>query len=361
MPDGQFGRINVDDGSNLQPPIDFLPPDSHAYSMNMADGTIYAVAKGCNGKPDSVAAIDLSTPQPKTAAFDSRVPLQALGGAAISTEGTVYVQSGNGEGGDSSAGPAANSLIALSAKELKVTDYITLPAGASRQETGMNITTPVLFNYKGRELVVTTGKDAQLYLLDAKALGGSDHKTPLAHTAALVKPDPKNADKGIWGNLASWEATDGTRYVLATVWGPLRDGFEAPANNGKAGNGSIVAFKLNEQNGQLSLEPAWTSQDLMSPDAPVISQGVVFALSNGRYKRKVKKSHGSIAIEASPAGSAHAVLYALDGATGKEIWSTGNQVAAAGSLSGLSIANSRIYFTTVDNTLQVFGKFLATE
>ena len=79
---------------------------------------------------------------------------------------------------------------------------------------------------------------------------------------------------------------------------------------------------------------------MTSPEPPVITSDVVFALSAG----------------SSPSG--HATLYALDALTGKELYSTGNQVAALGNLTGMSIANGRIFFTTADNTLYAFGVFL---
>ena len=214
----------------------------------------------------------------------------------------------------------------------------------------MNIATPIAFTFKGREMLVTAGKDGRLYLLDAASLGGSDHKTPIARTEPLVTPDAKSADKGIWGNFATWEAPDATRFVLATVWGPL-------AGKGTAENGSIVAFKLVDEGGSMKLAPAWTSRNLMTPDPPVIAQGVVFVLENGKYKRKMKGEK----VEESPAGSTHATLYALDGTTGAEMWSSGEQVKSAGSLTGLTIANSRVYFSTVDNMVFAFGKYLETE
>jgi outer membrane protein assembly factor BamB len=53
--------------------------------------------------------------------------------------------------------------------------------------------------------------------------------------------------------------------------------------------------------------------------------------------------------------SSPAVLYALDAATGKELWSSGSQVASFTHNGALSIANGRVYFTTYDNTLYCFG------
>jgi outer membrane protein assembly factor BamB len=100
---------------------------------------------------------------------------------------------------------------------------------------------------------------------------------------------------------------------------------------------------------------------MQSPAPPVIAQGVVFALANGEYIRRIRKSRGSVRVEERPKNGTHAVLYALDAATGKQMYSTGDQVALPGSLTGLSIANGRLYFATTDNTMNVFGKYLQTE
>jgi outer membrane protein assembly factor BamB len=141
---------------------------------------------------------------------------------------------------------------------------------------------------------------------------------------------------GVWGGLSSWEDADGARWVAAPVWGAVNPELKVPTANGAAPNGSIVAFKLDEQNGAPVLVPAWISRDLKSPVPPVITSGVVFALSTG----------------------GRAVLYGLDAATGKELYSTGNQVSAPAALTGMTVANGRVFFTTTDNTLYGFGIFM---
>lgn len=356
-PDGKLRQVNVDDASELKPALEFLPEGFQAGSLNMAGTTIYATGQNCDSGSDSVFSLDVGAAESKPMEFKAGASLANTGGAVLSTttSGVVYAQTGDGKA-NADAKSHGNSLLALDGKDLSVKDYITLPAGNAKTETGMNVTTPVAFSFKGREMVVTTGKDGRLYLLAGDALGGSDHKTPLAKTAPLVKPDGKSATKGVWGRLASWEAPGGTRFVIATVLGPLAPGMPARVGGAKRGDGALVAFKIAEENGSAKLLPAWTSVNLAMPSAPVIAQGVVFVLENGKYKRKLKGNK----IEEAAAKSTHATLHALDGMTGEEMWSTGDQVKAAGSLTGLSIANSRVYFTTVDGTLFAFGKHLET-
>jgi outer membrane protein assembly factor BamB len=49
------------------------------------------------------------------------------------------------------------------------------------------------------------------------------------------------------------------------------------------------------------------------------------------------------------------VLYALDAQTGKELWSSGDQIASWNHWSGISVANGKVYINTFDNTLYCFG------
>ncbi len=358
--DGKLHQLNQQDGAEVGTPLPFVPAGAKAQSLNISDSVLYTTtSRGCKDTPDAVWALDLSDSEMKVASFMlDGTAAEGLGGTAIGTDGTVYVQTGDGRF-DPAASKYGNTLLALSAKDLKVQQYFTMTGeNAVSKSPDMNATTPVVFSYKGREVVVTAGRDGRLYGLDAKTLGGKDHKTPLFRTEPVSAENGESAGHGLWGSLSSWEDTDGTRYVLATVWGPVNSDLKMPGSNGDAPNGSVVAFKMQERNGKPALTPAWISHNLLSPAPPVIAKGVVFALSNGEFKRKLKQTKGMMRVEERPQGSAHAVLYALDGTTGKELYSTGDQVDAPGSLTGLSIANSRLYFTTTDNTIYAFGKYL---
>ena len=318
---GQLRQVNLDDASQLHPPREFLASGMKAASLNLADNTIYAVAESCKGAKDaSVYALDLMLPQAKPNVFATQAAgVSAIANPAIGANGVLYVQTGKGQC-DPAAGKYGNALLALTPKELKIKDYFTLESNSA----------PVAFTYKGRELVAAAGADKRIYLLDTNSLGGENHKTPLFQSDVLGS---------FSGGLSTWEQPDGTRYLLAAIAGKY-------ASNA---NGSIVCFKLQEDSGKLTLAPLWTSPDLLSPEPPVIAQGVVFALADGKFKGK------------KPDSSSHATLYALDGITGEVLWTSGNQVKTPGNLSGLTIANARLYFTTVDNVLHVFGKYLATE
>ena len=49
-----------------------------------------------------------------------------------------------------------------------------------------------------------------------------------------------------------------------------------------------------------------------------------------------------------------AVLYALDPATGKELWSSGKTITSF-ARGGLSASAGQVYLVTFDNTLYAFG------
>jgi len=49
------------------------------------------------------------------------------------------------------------------------------------------------------------------------------------------------------------------------------------------------------------------------------------------------------------------VLYALDGQTGEELWSSGEQITSWNHFSGISVANGRVYIATYDGTVYCFG------
>jgi hypothetical protein len=345
--DGKLHRLNQQDGAEVGTPVSFVPAGSKAQTLNIAESVVYtATSQGCDDAPSAVWAIDLNDSPPKTSSFMLKgAEIKGLGGPALGTNGVVYVEAGDGRF-DPKSNEYANSLLALTPKELKLKTYFSLPdAGSTKKDLDMNVTTPVIFSYKNRDLIVTAGKDGRLYLLDSKPPADGQPMTTLYRTPPISAGDGNSAGRGIWGSLSSWEETDGTRYVLAAVWGPAPSGLAVPVAHGATPNGFIVAFKLREQDGKPLLDPAWISRDMSSPAPPVIAEGVVFALSNGKLSRKGKPA-------------THATLYALDGLTGEEMYSTGNQVTAPGNLTGLSVANSRLYFATTDNTMNVFGKYL---
>jgi len=309
--DGKVHLMNTSTGDDVAPPIQFLPAGSRTGGITVTDGTLYAATlPECGG--GGVYALDLNSPEenPKIASYPlSGGTVSDHGGLALGNGGTVYVQNGN-------------TLLALAAKTLQKSDAYTMTdAGQSKSAA-----TPVVFTQQGVEMIATAGQDGRVYLFQGKSLGRPVYQSPVLATGP---------DAGIWGGLSTWSDSAGTRWLLAPVWGKLNDELGLKAD---ASHGSVVAFRVEDKDGKPSLTPAWASRDMVSPEPPVTTGGIVFALSTG--------------------GNSNAILYALDGATGKELYSSGTQVTAPGNRTGMTVANGRVFFTTTDNTLWGFGIYL---
>ena len=333
--DGYARTINPHNGSDRVPPVPFLPANARPSGVIYVDGVLYtSTSNGCGATPNGVWAIDLTSDTKKPVSWKTNGGnVAGTAGPSFGTDGTIFVAVGDG-GPSSSAATAgapaySNSIVALEPRTLKVKDSFTQP-GADFN------TSPVVFRYKDKDLMAVSGNDGRLYLLDGTSL-----KTPLYMT-------PKYSTAGATGGLATWES-EGTRWILAPSIGAAQPGMKVPAN-GPVTNGSLVAFKLVDQGGQLSLEPAWASRDLTSPAAPLVFNGVLFALSTGEHRPA--NANASAALRAK--SSVPAVLYALDPVTGKELWSSGKTITSF-ARGGLSAAAGQVYLVTFDNTVYAFG------
>jgi len=107
-------------------------------------------------------------------------------------------------------------------------------------------------------------------------------------------------------------------------------------------------------NGKASITPQWISRDMISPAAPATGDGLVVVLSTGLMPRVAKKDGSTYSAAEVEKGSKNAVLYILDGASGKELYSSGSEVTSFAN-NGLALANGKVYFTTHDNALYSYG------
>lgn len=333
--DGRVHRLNVSTGDDVIQPAGVLPANARVQNLTIDRNVIYTVTgQDCNGAPNAVWAIDLIADPPKAASFPLKgADSWGLGGPTIGMDGTVYVQT-------------SDRLLALSSKDLAL--KASFGAGASKKDSDLNAASPLVFPYKDAELIIAVGRDSRLHLLNADAPGKSLYDTPpVAGTQG-----------GIWGGLSSWQDMDGTRWILAPVWGALNPELKISGATA-ASAGSIVAFKVEDQNGAPVLTPVWVSRDMSSPEPPVIASGVVFALSSGEFTRTVGRSgERSGEIDERPKSGTRAILYALDAATGKELYSSRNQITGPAALTGLTLANGRVYFGTMDGTVYGFGMYM---
>jgi outer membrane protein assembly factor BamB len=358
--DGMLHQLNAADGEDVAPPSKFMPPNGKPYALNLFKNVIYThTAQGCGGNPNIVYAYDLATKKVGTWG-PSGGGMWGRTGPAISSDGTMYTGTGDGRW-DPENGIYGNGIIGVKqnpeTNALELVDYYG-PSNAEwlvKRDLDMQVT-PVIFNYKGRELMVDAGKECRMYLMDTQSIGGDDHRTPLYRSPLLCNEDVNFASAGIWGSLASWEDSKGTRWVLTPIWGAKHSQFKAPIEYGPIKDGAIVAFKVEERGGKLQLTPAWISRDMNRAEPPVIANGIVFAYGNGEDTDQAYSDVGlADTADRRIPGSTHAVLYALDAQTGKELWSSGDQIASWNHWSGLSIANGRVYIATFDSNLYCFG------
>jgi len=205
---------------------------------------------------------------------------------------------------------ADGTVYATTTKGIAALDQKTLKVKAEEESGSAIVTAPMVIKFKDKEYVVAGNVHGHILVSDPASL-------------ALVANVPGNGAK-LGGAFASWEEPESkTRWVLAVR------------------NGKVVAFKVGDANGTIALQEEWTSRDFGSPAPPIVVNGVVFVLSSG-----------------SP--SAPAVLYALDGMTGKELWNSGKSITTY-STSGISSGASKVYVGTHDGMLYAFGYLLPRE
>jgi outer membrane protein assembly factor BamB len=360
--DGKLHALNIVNGEDRFPPKQFVPAYSKNWSLNYGGDVLYTTtSQGCGRTKSGVWAMDLSKPDRPVVSFTSDPfggGIWGRGGASIGANGTLYVETGDGPF-DAANGKFGNSLLALSAKDLKLLDYYT-PSNNSyltRKDLDMGNMTPAVFPYKGRELIVGSGKEGALFMADAKSLGGETHRKPLFQGGLLANEGADIAGRGFWGSFTTWEDAKGTRWLYAPAWGPSAEKSPAfPLTNGPVPDGTIMAFKVEDKDGQPVLSPAWTSHNMAVPEPAVIANGVLFSLSSGEFVRQVK-DNGQLytADERVAQTKGNATLYAFDALTGKELYSSSKAMSSFTHLGGLALSDGRIYVSTHDSTLYAFG------
>lgn len=204
--------------------------------------------------------------------------------------------SGDIAGGGFAFGPDAKIYASTTSGDLVALNPKKLEVnGVYRAGNQAFSASPVVFEYKTKAMVAAPTKEGRIHLVDAAAL-----------TGAAYPASPS-------GTLATWQDSAGARWIVA------------PAKN------SIAAWKV--EGDTPAVETGWTSAEMPSPLTAIVVNGVVFAVSN----------------------SPSAVLHALDGATGKELWNSGKMMTAAVHIGGLSGSGSQIYLGTSDGTIYAFG------
>jgi outer membrane protein assembly factor BamB len=297
---GMLHMLNSQNGSDIVEPFKFLPANANATGLIVLETVAYAATTaGCGGVADGVWALDLAGG--RVSNWKTEEGIAGTAGFALGPDGTAYVATRGGE------------LVALEAEDLK--------QKASFRAGNPFTSSPVVFEHKGRTLVAAATNDGRIHVLDTAGMGS------LAAQSAAIQGNFGP------GALASWQDSTGTRWLLSPT------------------DEAIVALKLVDRNGTLAFEPGWTSRELVAAVTPAVMNGVVFALSSGEFRT----SDNKVTAAQRAQRSSPAVLYALDGATGKELWNSGKTMSSFAHRGGLSGNGGQLYVGTYDGTLYAFG------
>ena len=316
--DGMLHSMHLSGGQEYQPPVKFLPPGANANGLIIVDGKAYAVtSQSCNGVANGLWAYDFETQQAST--WKGNVAGSA--GAAFGGDGTIYVATD-----EAAADGPGSSIVAIDPKTLQTKSTYT----ASR----IFVSSPVVFEHKGKTLIAAAAIDGSLHLVDA------------ANLSTALSVSPATAKGSAPGSLASWQDRDGTRWILVAHTGALPTGFTSAG--GAVTKGAILAYKLGDDG---KLVPGWASRNLTTPLPPTVINGVVIATSSGEFRTNDTKTTATMRA----ARSGRAVIYLLDGATGKELWNSGTTITSFARGNALSGGMGQFYLTTHDGTLYAFG------
>lgn len=358
--DGKLHKVNAATGEELAPPAKFMPPNGKPYALNLLNNVIYThSAQGCGGNPNMAYTYDLATD-----IVGSWGPagggMWGRSGPAISKDLVMYTGTGDGRWAPED-GVYGNGIIGVKqnpkTKALELVDYYG-PSNAEwlvKRDLDMQVT-PAIFDFKGREYMIDASKECRIYLMDTESIGGDDHRTPAYRTPLICNEMVDFAEAGIWGSLATWEDSKNTRWILTPFWGPKHSKFKAPLEYGEIKKGAIAAFKMEMKDNKPVLTPAWLSRDMNQAEPPLIANGIVFAYGSGENTAQAFPDVGlDFRMERRVPLSTHAVLYALDAQTGKELWNSGKQITNWNHWSGIALANGQVYINTYDGNLYCFG------
>jgi outer membrane protein assembly factor BamB len=322
--DGVLHVLGLPSGKDIQKPAPFLPPNANWSDPVAADTSLYTgTSNRCGDAANAIWAIDLAAENKPVSSWKTNGG-GIVGSVALGIDGMLIAAIGPGP---VSAGGYANAIVSVDPKTMELKDWFTDPGTEF-------VSTPVIFSHGDKDIVAVATKDGRILLLDASSLGGANHRTPLYASASL-------AGGGAFapGALATWQemlpaVTDlpGTRWLLV------------PTAN------AITALKVVDSGGKPVLQPGWVSRNIASPVTPLIVNGVVFALSSGRPSATSGASAAEVVKRSSPA-----VLYALNGVDGKELWTSGKTITSFFPGRSFWSATGQVYVGAFDGTVYAFG------
>lgn len=301
--DGKLHRMYISNGDEPLPAIPFLPAGANAHGLIVMDNTAYvATSNGCNGVDNGVWSLDIESSKVNHWKAPGK-GIAGTAGPAFSPDGTLFVTAGN-------------ELVALDSK--------SLAPKSSFKTGGPEFTSSALvFDFKGKHMIAAATSDGTVHVFDSANLGAG----PVSKASV---PSSANYQTGA---LASWQDETGTRWLLVPT------------------NANVAALKITDQAGTASIGAGWSSRALTSPIAPIIVNGVVFALSSGEFRTNDDK----VTAAQRAQRSTPAVLYALDGASGKELWNSGKSIMSFVHSGILASDHNMVFVAGYDGTQYSFA------
>jgi len=328
--DGVLHVLGLPSGKDIQKPAPFLPPNANWSDPVAVNTSLYTgTSNRCGDAANAIWAIDLAAENKPVSSWKTNGG-GIVGSVALGINGMLIAAIGPGP---ASAGGYANAIVSVDPKTMELKDWFTDP----RTEF---VSTPVIFSHGDKDIVAVATKDGRVLLLDARALGGTNHSTPLYASQSLAS----GAGTFAPGALATWQEmlpAQPASAPAATVEAGTRWLLLPTAH-------AITAMKVVDSGGKPSLQPGWVSRDIASPVTPLIVNGVVFAVSGSA------STAGATAAELAKR-STPAVLYALNGVDGKELWTSGKTIASFFPGRSFWSANGQVYVGAFDGTLYAFG------
>jgi hypothetical protein len=336
--DGMLHVVGLPSGKDIQRPAPFLPANARWSAPVAVNTMLYAATSSeCGGAPAAVWAIDLESEAKPVVSWKTNGG-GVVGAVAFSSDNTLIAAIGPGQ---TSGDGKANAIVALDPKTLTVKDWFTLPSTEF-------VTGPTIVEHNGKHIVAAATKDGRVVLLDAASLGGPNHATPifvskpLLANAAVVSGDALAAwqQGALPTGAAAAQPVTGRTWILVPVTGGLDAGVST--TNGPVGTGAVIALKLSNAGGGVSLESGWVSHNESAPRTPLIVNGVVFTLATGMPSTVAAR------------GTA-AIIHAYDGATGKRLWNSATAISTFASPGSFWSNGGQVYVGTHDGTLYAFG------
>jgi outer membrane protein assembly factor BamB len=404
--DGRLRGISLADGADRFPATQFVPQYSRNFSLNLVDGWIVTgTTRGCANAISQAVFIDVNDPaHPVTHFFTS--PGKGSGawgrGGTVSTPFGWLMQTADGAY-DPASGRWGNSILSFSRTGLLV-DSFTPPdeAHINARDLDLGSSSPVVFPFGDRTLVAAAGKQGVIYLLDAKNLGGADHRTALYTSPRWSNDTELFGFGGMWSVMTTYMDSFGKRWLLAPFYGPPAKETMGmfKKTHGSTVNGQLMAFTVEGTSGHPRLQPQWMSADLDLPGITVVANNVVLILADGDrastlLPEKVRRPGGQsttsnlpplLGVDPKTPGyerdetwessqfrpfeeggqqhgdrfqggreTTHAILYALDPDTGDEIYSSADAMDSWNHYGEFTLSNGKLYVTSYDGRIFAFG------